>query len=82
MKRFYEILNRYFKAPWDIGPRDELVRLVENRSIQPGRAIDLGCGTGANAIFLAQYGFEVTGVDITVDQRGRKLLLSYHGQQD
>ncbi len=65
MKRFYEILYRYSKAPWDIGPRDELVKLVENRSIQAGRAIDLGCGTGANAIFLAQHGFEVTGVDFS-----------------
>ncbi len=63
MKRFYEILYHYFRAPWDIGPRDELVRLVESHTIQPGRAIDLGCGTGANAIFLAQNGFEVTGVD-------------------
>lgn len=65
MKSFYEILYRYFRAPWGMGPRDELVRLVENRSIQPGRAIDLGCGTGANAIFLAQHGFEVTGVDFS-----------------
>ncbi len=63
MKRFYEILYRYFRAPWDIGPRDELVRLIESHTIQPGRAIDLGCGTGSNAIFLAQHGFEVTGVD-------------------
>ncbi len=63
MKSFYEIFYRYFHAPWDIGPRDELVRLVEDHSIQPGRAIDLGCGTGANAIFLAQHGFDVTGVD-------------------
>ncbi len=65
MKSFYEILYRFSKAPWDIGPRDELVKLVENRMIQPGRAIDLGCGTGANAIFLAQHGFEVTGVDFS-----------------
>ncbi len=65
MKRFYEILYRYFRAPWDIGPRDELVRLVENQIIQPGRAIDQGCGTGANAVFLAQHGFEVTGVDFS-----------------
>ena len=63
MKRFYEIIYRYFRVPWDIGPRDELVRLVESHTIQPCRAIDLGCGAGANAIFLAQHGFEVTGVD-------------------
>ena len=63
MKRFYEITYRYFKAPWDIGAREELVSLVEGGRIQPCRAIDLGCGTGASAIYLAQKGFEVTGVD-------------------
>src|SRR5512133_724464 len=63
MKRFYEITYRYFRAPWEIGPRQELVALVESHALRPGRAIDLGCGTGANAIFLAQHGFEVTGVD-------------------
>jgi cyclopropane fatty-acyl-phospholipid synthase-like methyltransferase len=63
MKLFYEIIYRYFRAPWDIGAREELVSLVESGRIEPCRAIDLGCGTGANAIYLAQNGFEVTGVD-------------------
>lgn len=60
---FYEIMYRYFRAPWDIGAREELVSLVEGGRIKPCRAIDLGCGTGANAIYLAQHGFDVTGVD-------------------
>ncbi len=63
MKTFYEVVYRYFHAPWEMGPRDELVQLVESQVIRPGRAIDLGCGSGANAIFLAQHGFDVTGVD-------------------
>ena len=63
MKSFYNITYRYFRAPWDIGARDELVLLVETGRIKPSRAIDLGCGTGANAIYLAQNGFDVTGVD-------------------
>ncbi len=49
--------------PWESGPRSELVSLVVSKAIPPGRAIDLGCGTGSNAVFLAQHGFEVTGVD-------------------
>jgi SAM-dependent methyltransferase len=46
-----------------MGPRQELVQLIESGRIPSGRAIDLGCGTGSNAIFLAQKGFDVTGVD-------------------
>jgi len=53
-------------APWDIGePRPELVRLVEGGKLEPWRAIDLGCGTGENAIYLSKEGFEVTGVDLS-----------------
>lgn len=71
MKRFYDLLYSRFRAPWDIGPRKELVEAVESGRIQPCRAIDasamlstsLGCGTASNAIFLAQHGFDVTGTD-------------------
>lgn len=63
MKWFYEILYSRFRAPWDIGPRAELVQLVESGRLKPCRAIDLGSGTASNAIFLAQRGFDVTGVD-------------------
>jgi SAM-dependent methyltransferase len=63
MKLFYEFIYRYFRAPWDIGAREELVALVDNGRLKPCRTIDLGCGAGANAIYLAQKGFEVTGVD-------------------
>ena len=60
---FYKFLYRYSKAPWDIGARSELIELVNNNIIAPVRAIYLGCGTGSNAIFLAQHRFDVTGVD-------------------
>jgi SAM-dependent methyltransferase len=63
MKLFYEVMYRYFRAPWDTGAREELMLLIERGRIKPCRAIDLGCGTGANAIYLAQKGFDVTGVD-------------------
>jgi SAM-dependent methyltransferase len=62
-KLVYELGYRYFRMPWEMGPRQELVQLIENGRITPSRAIDLGCGTGSNAIFLAQKGFDVTGVD-------------------
>ncbi len=39
------------------------MQLVESRRVAPCRALDLGCGTGSNAVFLAQHEFDVTGVD-------------------
>jgi cyclopropane fatty-acyl-phospholipid synthase-like methyltransferase len=63
LKLFYELTYRYFHAPWDLGARSELVSLVESGRIEQCRAIDLGCGAGANSIYLAQKGFDVTGVD-------------------
>jgi len=51
--------------PWDTGqPSSELQRVVDGNTIQPCRALDLGCGTGTNSIWLAQQGFEVTGIDL------------------
>jgi cyclopropane fatty-acyl-phospholipid synthase-like methyltransferase len=39
--------------------------LVEGGSISPCKTIDLGCGAGNYAIYLASRGFDVTGVDIS-----------------
>jgi methyl halide transferase len=51
--------------PWDSGqPSTELQRVSKAHSIQPCRALDIGCGTGTNSVWLAQQGFEVTGIDI------------------
>ncbi len=56
---------KYLSRPvWDTGiTPPELVELVEGGQLPPGRAIDLGCGTGTNVIYLAQHGFEAVGVD-------------------
>jgi SAM-dependent methyltransferase len=52
--------------PWDTGTPDPmLVEFVESHAIVPGRALEVGCGTGTNAIYLAQHAFEVVGVDIS-----------------
>jgi 2-polyprenyl-3-methyl-5-hydroxy-6-metoxy-1,4-benzoquinol methylase len=32
----------------------------------PGKALDLGCGIGTNAITLAQYGWQATGIDFAL----------------
>lgn len=39
--------------------------LLESGRVAPCRAVELGCGTGRNAIFLARRGFRVTGVDFS-----------------
>ena len=53
-------------TPWDTGrPSSELTRVVAEERIQPCRAIDLGCGTGTNAVWLAQQRFDVTGIDLS-----------------
>lgn len=70
MKLLYDLGYRYFRVPWDIGPREELVKLVESGRIAPCKVIDLGSGTASNCIFLAQHGFEVTGVDYSVSAVG------------
>jgi 2-polyprenyl-3-methyl-5-hydroxy-6-metoxy-1,4-benzoquinol methylase len=49
--------------PWDIGrPQKEFIRLAEDGEIN-GRVLDVGCGTGENALYLAHLGFEVWGID-------------------
>jgi SAM-dependent methyltransferase len=46
-------------------PPSDLVELVEGpAALAPGRALDLGCGTGTDSIYLAQHGWRVTGVDM------------------
>jgi SAM-dependent methyltransferase len=64
-QRLYNLGYRFFRMPWELGPRPELVELVRTGGLGSGRAIDLGCGTGANAIHLAAHGFDVTGVDFS-----------------
>jgi len=51
-------------TPWDIGKPDfNLVQTVTEMPIEPCKALDIGCGTGDNAIWLAQQNFHVTGID-------------------
>jgi methyl halide transferase len=55
---------RQGQAPWDTGrPSPELVRVLAEERVTPGRALELGCGTGTNALYLAGQGFSVTAVD-------------------
>ncbi|MFJ6079393.1 class I SAM-dependent methyltransferase [Pseudarthrobacter sp. NPDC092419] len=48
---------------WSGKPNPQLVR--EAGGLKPGKALDLGCGEGADAIWLAQHGWTVTAVDVS-----------------
>jgi len=63
---FWDLLYLFKKTPWDTGiTPPEIVALIDSGKVPIGRALDLGCGTGTNAIYLAQHGFEVIGIDIS-----------------
>jgi SAM-dependent methyltransferase len=53
------------QTPWDSGrPDEELLRLLNAGTLTGRTVLEIGCGTGTNAIELARRGFEVTAVDI------------------
>lgn len=53
------------RTPWDTGVSPpELVLAVEGAgAMAPGRALDVGCGTGTNCLYLASHGWNAIGVD-------------------
>ena len=52
--------------PWDIGrPQPAFVGLVQAGELTGNTVLDVGCGTGENAFYLAQNGFSVVGVDLS-----------------
>jgi 2-polyprenyl-3-methyl-5-hydroxy-6-metoxy-1,4-benzoquinol methylase len=50
---------------WDINrPQPEFVRLAETGEVK-GEVLDVGCGTGENALFFAELGHRVLGIDLS-----------------
>jgi SAM-dependent methyltransferase len=62
--------ERYAGAPvWSGNPNVALVAEVSD--LTPGRALDVGCGEGADAIWLASRGWRVTAIDVATNALGR-----------
>lgn len=54
------------ELPWDTGqPEPALMELVDSGRVRPCSALEIGAGTGTNAIWMAERGFDVLGVDIS-----------------
>jgi SAM-dependent methyltransferase len=52
------------RPPWDTGrPQPAMVRATDAGRVR-GRVLDVGCGTGTNALFFAERGCSVIGVDV------------------
>ncbi len=61
----FRLMYRLGFTPWDSGvPPPELIEVIEGaRRLPSGRALDLGCGTGTTTVYMANNGWQMTGVD-------------------
>lgn len=57
--------RRYTESPWPFTEEPNIFLVSEVGPMEPGRALDLGCGEGRNAVWLAERGWDVTGVDFS-----------------
>jgi SAM-dependent methyltransferase len=78
MTMSWDAAYRDGQPPWDIdGPQPAVVELAA-AGVFAGRVVDVGCGTGENALHLASRGLDVTGVDgapTAIDQARQKAQL-------
>ena len=79
--RTYRMIYRG-QAPWDMDkPQPEVVAIATRGGFQ-GRILDVGCGSGANALYLAGRGHAVVGIDFVdeVVERARSAAAAEHAE--
>jgi SAM-dependent methyltransferase len=66
-RMLYNLMYRFGTPRWDTSiTAPEVVAVSEGAAAIPaGRALDMGCGTGTNVIYLARHGWEAVGVDFS-----------------
>ena len=77
----WDAMYREGTPPWETGmPSGGLVRVLDEGLIRPGTALEIGCGTGADAVYLARRGFELTAVDSSATALERaRTRAEHHG---
>jgi hypothetical protein len=87
--RLLDVWDSEYRRPqpalWDIGrPADELQKFVSSGKVAACRVVDMCCGSGTDAIYLASKGFDVTAIDVSPSALGlamakaRKAGVSVH----
>ena len=76
--RLLELWDSDYRQPepafWDIGrPADELQKVVSGGTVPRCRMVDMCCGSGTDAIYLASKGFDVTAIDVAPTALGQAL---------
>ena len=70
-----EFWNEMWAELEDCGSGSDAILLDQVQHLTPGRALEMGCGTGGNAVWLAKQGWQVTAVDYSevAINKGRRL---------